>query len=435
MNPLAKQLNKVIESSNPPILEMLSDVGKNLFFPKGILSQSAEAKEKAHDINATIGIATEKNSIMYLPSVINFIKDIAPEDSLTYAPSFGNYKLRQLWQKSLFAKNPSLSGKSISIPVVTGGITHGISLVADMWISPDDVVILPEMTWGNYSLILTVKHQATVSTYPMFSDEGCLNLNAFEKKVNKEASKKDKIIVLLNFPHNPSGYTPTVEEGNRIVDILDKIARKGTKVVAIIDDAYFGLFYENHTLQESLFAHLCDKHSNILAIKLDGATKENFVWGLRIGFITYGSKIDNNALDVYDALEKKTAGCVRGSVSNVSHLSQTIISNSMQNKDFEKEKNKKHEILNKRALRVKQVLSDPKYNDSWDVYPFNSGYFMCIRLKSVDAEALRCHLLEKYGVGLISIGQKNLRIAFSCLEENEIKKLFDIIYKGIKEIN
>ena len=60
MNPIAAQLNAVIEKANPYISEMLSDIGKNLFFPKGILSQSAEAKEKAHRINATIGIATEK---------------------------------------------------------------------------------------------------------------------------------------------------------------------------------------------------------------------------------------------------------------------------------------------------------------------------------------------------------------------------------------
>ena len=47
MNPIAQSLNQVIEKGNPYLMEMLSDVGKNLFFPKGILSQSAEAKEKA----------------------------------------------------------------------------------------------------------------------------------------------------------------------------------------------------------------------------------------------------------------------------------------------------------------------------------------------------------------------------------------------------
>ena len=63
------------------------------------------------------------------------------------------------------------------------------------------------------------------------------------------------------------------------------------------------------------------------------------------------------------------------------------------------------------------VLADPKYAAAWDVYPFNSGYFMCIRLKKANAEELRVHLLDKYGVGLIAIGDDNLRVAFSCIDD------------------
>ncbi len=54
MNPIAQELNTIIQESNPHIFEMLSDMGKALFFPKGILSQSAEAKQKADKINACI---------------------------------------------------------------------------------------------------------------------------------------------------------------------------------------------------------------------------------------------------------------------------------------------------------------------------------------------------------------------------------------------
>ena len=179
---------------------------------------------------------------------------------------------------------------------------------------------------------------------------------------------------------------------------------------------------------------MCGRHSRLLAIKLDGATKESFVWGLRIGFMTYGIKIDGDPLPVYDALEKKTAGSIRGSISNASHLGQSIVLKSMQGPGFEAEKKEKFEILKSRAQRVKEVLSSPKYKEAWDVYPFNSGYFMCIRLKSADAETLRLHLLDKYGVGLISIGARNLRIAFSCLEENDVLELFDIILQGVEDL-
>ncbi|UCD33015.1 MAG: aminotransferase class I/II-fold pyridoxal phosphate-dependent enzyme [Desulfobacterales bacterium] len=435
MNPIAHDLNQVVEKGNPHLMEMLSDVGKHLFFPKGILSQSAEAKEKAHKLNATIGIATEKGETMHFPSVMDSICSIRPDVSLTYAPSFGIPTLRKAWQDALFIKNPSLEGKYISLPVVTCGITHAINMFSDMWLDPSDVVILPDMMWGNYNMIINVKKGATISKYSFLSEHGGFNLKAFEEKVKTEAKDRDKLAVLLNFPNNPTGYSVTVEEGKHIVEILAGVAELGTNVIAVTDDSYFGLFYEEQTLKESLFADLSATHPRLLSIKLDGATKENFVWGLRLGFITYGCVIEGDPVPVYDALERKTAGSVRGSISNASHLGQTIVLKSMQSKNYEKEKEEKFNILKNRAIRVKDVLSNPKYKDAWDVYPFNSGYFMCIRLKSVNSEKLRRHLLETYGVGLISLGEKDLRIAFSCLEESDIPELFDIILQGVEDLN
>lgn len=434
MNPIAQSLNQTIENDNSHLMEMLSAMGKNLFFPKGILSQSAEAKEKAHKLNATIGIATEKGRTMYFPSVMDSICNIRPRASITYAPSFGIPDLRKAWQDSLYLKNHSLSGKTISLPVVTCGITHSLSMFADMWLDPGNVIICPDMMWGNYNMIFNVKKGATITHFPLFNENGGFNLTAFEKTVKSEAQYRDKIAVLLNFPNNPTGYSVTEKEGRGITQILTGLAEAGTNVIAVTDDAYFGLFYEDEVLKESLFASLCGQHPRLLAVKVDGATKENFVWGLRIGFITYGCRISGDPEPVYDALEKKTAGCIRGSISNASHLAQTIVLKSMLGDHFKAEKQEKFAILQNRARCVKNVLSNSEYTKAWTVYPFNSGYFMCIRLKTVNAELLRCHLLEKYGVGLISIGDKDLRIAFSCLEESEIPELFNIILQGVKDL-
>ena len=289
--------------------------------------------------------------------------------------------------------------------------------------------------WGNYNLILSVRKGAKISKYSVFTGNGRFNLKAFEDKITEEARKHKKLIVILNFPHNPSGYTVTEKEGNSIVEILLKQAEAGTNILAVTDDSYFGLFYEKESIKESLFARFCGRNSRLLAVKLDGCTKENFAWGLRVGFITYGCKIKGKLAPIYDALEKKTAGCVRGNISNVPHLSQSIVLRSMLSDEYPAEKEEKFTILKKRAKRVKQVLSNTKYSDAWDVYPFNSGYFMCIRLKTVDAEMLRVHLLDKYGVGLISIDDVNLRVAFSCVEESDIKELFDIILQGVKDLS
>jgi aspartate/methionine/tyrosine aminotransferase len=435
MNPLAKELNEKIEKGNPHLMEMLSDVGKNLFFPKGILTQSAEAKEKAHKLNATIGIAKEGNSAMALPSVMKYLADITPDKSLTYAPSFGLPELRKTWKEAQYQKNPSLAGKTISLPIVVNGITHAISVFADVWVDPGDVVILPDMFWGNYNMILNVRKHARISHYKIFTAEGGYNTAAFEAKVREEAKQNKKIIVLLNFPHNPTGYTLTEKEAVRIAEVLTDVAKSGVNVILVADDAYFGLFYEPDALKESIFSRLCNAHPRLLAVKLDGATKENYVWGLRIGFMTYGCPITGDPASVYDALERKTAGCVRGNISNACHLSQRLVYESMTSKTYMAEKEEKYKILEARAKKVKVVLNKPKYAAAWDVYPFNSGYFMCVRLKSVKAEPLRKHLLDKYGVGVIALGETDIRVAFSSIEESDVQELFDILLQGVKDLS
>ncbi|MDY6970958.1 MAG: aminotransferase class I/II-fold pyridoxal phosphate-dependent enzyme [Thermodesulfobacteriota bacterium] len=434
MNAIAKELNQIIKEANVHVYEMLSDVGKDLFFPKGILSQSAEAKEKAHKFNATIGMATENGRTMHLPSVMAMVNSLAPEETLTYAPSFGIKPLRQAWLNAIIEKNPSLEGSEISLPVVTNAITHGLSVVSDMWVDPGDVIILPDKMWGNYNLIFTVRRGARISQYQMFDDKGKFNLGAFESCVRSEAEGRDKIIVLLNFPNNPTGYTVDPGEAEAIIDILANLAQGGTNVLAVTDDAYFGLFYEKDVLKESIFASLIGRDPRLFAIKLDGATKENYVWGLRVGFVTYGAYFRGESGQAYDALERKTAGGVRGSISNASHLSQQIVLKSLQSESHIAEKQEKFHIMKERALEVKRVLADQKFQPFWEAYPFNSGYFMCLRLKTVEAEPLRLHLLEKYGVGLVSLGKTDLRVAFSCIEKQDVQELFDTVLRGVKDI-
>jgi aspartate/methionine/tyrosine aminotransferase len=342
--------------------------------------------------------------------------------------------LRKQWQKEIHAKNPGLSDRPVSLPVVTCGITHAISTFADLWTNPGDTVLLPDMMWGNYNMILSVRKGVSIAHFPLFNEKGGFNLEGFEAKARELAQKDGKLIVLMNFPHNPTGYTATEKEGQALAAVLTGIAESGANVIVACDDSYFGLFYEPDVMKESLFAKICGRHPRLLPIKLDGATKEIYVWGLRVGFITYGCAAESNLSGIHDALEKKTAGCIRGNISNASHLSQSITVKCLQSDTYLSEKKEKFEILKNKAARVKAVLADPKYAAAWDVYPFNSGYFMCIRLKTVNAEKLRVHLLDKYGVGLISIGDHDLRVAFSCIEEKDVQLLFDTVLKGVGEL-
>jgi aspartate/methionine/tyrosine aminotransferase len=173
----------------------------------------------------------------------------------------------------------------------------------------------------------------------------------------------------------------------------------------------------------------------VLSVKLDGATKEEYVWGFRTGFITFADGKEHENTPVMNALEKKTMGIIRATISNCPHPSQTFVIEGLRSPNFIRQKEEKFKVMKGRALKTKEVLDSGKYDSCWEYYPFNSGYFMCLKLKEVDAEKLRVHLLEKYGVGTISIGSTDLRIAFSCIAEDDIQELFDIIYQAVKDLS
>ena len=284
-NPLAEQANAELSANGCNVLSMLSERGKAIFFPrKGILGQGAEAK--GSEINATIGTALEDDgSPLVLDCVLKSLN--LPKQAFLYAPSFGNPDLRKAWKEQIVRKNPSLAGKQFSNPVVTCALTHAISCAGYLFLDPGDEVIIPDLYWDNYELVFVNSCGAKIKTFNTFKDGG------FDTEALKAAlaeSKSQKKVVLLNFPNNPTGYTATEKEAVEIAKILTDCAAAGNKVVALLDDAYFGLVYEEGVTKESLFVKLLEANENLLAVKLDGPTKEDYVWGFRVGFMTFGFK-------------------------------------------------------------------------------------------------------------------------------------------------
>jgi aspartate/methionine/tyrosine aminotransferase len=436
LNPIAQSLREKLEEAAPEVLAMLSAYGRRLYFPKGIISQAAEAKQKAHRFNATIGIATEADGPMALPSIVSQLGDVPIADAVTYAPPAGRPGLRQLWREKLLAENPSLANKNFGLPIVTSAITHGLSLMGELFLDPGDVVLMPDKLWGNYRLTYEVHHGAKIETFPFYSSQGGLNTQGFAARLEELAEGREKLVVVLNFPNNPTGYMPTPAEGEELAAALQRQAERGTKLVVFCDDAYFGLFYHlgAQSMTESLFGKLTGRHPNLLAVKLDGATKELFVWGLRCGFVTFGPGRPETAEVVCEVLDAKVRGAIRGGVSNVPQLSQTLVERALVSPSLAAEREAKCETLRIRAERVYEIANRPRYAESWEVYPFNSGYFMLVKVEGVDAEKLRLHLLEEHGVGLIATSPTDIRVAFSCLEVTDVEPLFEALHLAIQTL-
>ena len=423
---LAQKLNQDLAAAQNAVLSLLSERGRSAYFPStGILGQSAEAKGKG--INATIGTAFEEDGS---PLCLECLEEMIslPDTAFLYAPSYGNPDLRAQWRDGMYAKNPGLNGKTFSLPVVTNALTHALSISGELFVNEGDAIILPDLYWDNYDLIFSHTYGARLETFTAFNGER-FNVDGMKEMLLAEGEKK---ILLLNFPNNPTGYTATIEEDEAIAQAVLEAAKAGKRVVVLLDDAYFGLVYEQGVSPESLFSRMADLHPNVLAVKMDGPTKEDYVWGFRVGFITFG--IQGATPAQFKALEAKAAGIVRGTISNSSNISQQLLLQAYRHPDYAAQKKSKYELLRSRYLKIKDLLAaHPEFAESFVPMPFNSGYFMCVRLNGADPETVRKELLASFDTGVIVLSGL-IRLAYSSVPGNKLEQLFINLHTAVQQV-
>ncbi|MDR2518699.1 MAG: aminotransferase class I/II-fold pyridoxal phosphate-dependent enzyme [Spirochaetaceae bacterium] len=430
MKALADELNQVLDSTIAG--RLLSPLGRRLYFPKGIIAQAGEAKKAATTANATIGMAYAGGKPLALSSVAGGFSGLLPEEAVVYAPTAGIEAARAAWKDLLGAKNPSLDLERVSLPVVVPGLTGGISFMADLFLAEGDTLMAGGPCWDNYAFIAETRRGASFKEIPLFDDRenpGGLALDSISSAL-KGAGNTVKLI--LNFPNNPSGYSPTRGEAERLLASVKDAADAGADVLVLCDDAYFGFFYEKDCASQSLFAGLALLHERVLAVKIDGPTKEDYSWGLRTGFITFGSKGLTN--EHYEALVKKLMGAIRSSVSCANTPAQHLMLKTLADSRSASEKARFFSLLERRYRTVKQCVAEHEPHPNLRSLPFNAGYFMTFQCRGVHAETLRKTLLEQEGIGTVSFGGSYLRVAFSSVDEALIPVVYRSIYRAAREL-
>lgn len=429
MHPIAEDLNQRLAST--VVGRTLSRFGQRIYFPKGIVAQSTEAKKSATTFNATVGVALADGEPMILPTIQDNLPRLSPSEAIDYAPPGGDNRLRAVWKEEMLRKNPGILESKISLPAVVPGITSGISLAADLFVDEDDGVVFADLCWDNYPLIFETRNQARLVTFAPFTKHGEFNVQGMAEAL-RTAARNNKVILVLNFPHNPTGYTPTKAEAQALADELVKVADSGINVVVLCDDAYFGLFYEEEAYKQSVFTLLYNAHENLLAVKIDGATKEDYVWGFRVGFLTFGAF--GLKEEHFDALNQKVLGAIRTTISSSSRVGQTLLYKELSSLVYHGIKVKYAKVLEERFKTVKKILETRETGKLMRPLPFNSGYFMTFELERGSAEELRKFLLKTEGIGTIALQDKFLRIAYSSVDNRDLKALYGTIFQAADQL-
>ena len=414
-------------------MSFFSKLGENIILPQDVLIQSKETSIVPNAVNATIGIATDNKKALSLPSINEVIKELSTTEYLPYSPTPGLLKIRELWKEKILKENSTINSKYLSLPMVTTGITQGIDIVANLFSEKDDALLLPNLFWQNYAQIFTIKLGNNIYKYNQFDNENNFNLADFKHTLYN--IKENKISIILNFPNNPTGYTPSTDELTQLVNIIDVFAKENPNknLIIISDDAYFGLFFEeNHKTPTLSATYRLADNNNCLVVKLDGITKEYYGWGLRVGFITYYTSDD----ELRKIVLEKTQGYLRSTTSSPSNLSQQIALRLLESSQAKQEKTYNDNIIEERYHILKEAIAKYNLDNDVTILPFNSGYFFTIKMpEHIDAHKFRLKFLNDYKYGVYSMDDSHIRIAFSCLDKELIPDLIKNFKLCIKEFS
>lgn len=415
---MEETLNTILAVKHPAALAVMTDLGKRLYFPKGVPVQAAQAKEAGCAFNATIGeLKGEDGAALPLPSMKETIVGLSPEESFLYQAQGGRRDLRQAWSRHIAEEMP----QSYSMPVACMGLTHGLSICADLFVDDETDVLLPAPRWGNYDVIFGMRPQGRIHNYTVMKEAEDVRYSGFNIEGIEAALTKiqRKGVLVLNIPSNPVGYTPTNDEVSKLVQAIEASSKP---LVIVLDEAYKGMEWSPDSVQGSIAKRFSELDpERFLVVKVDGATKELFFFGGRIGFVTFLC-----SQQVAPVLEEKVIASIRSTVSALPSPSQAMVLRALQSPSLDAEVKEIRGLLYQRYVTLKRAM------DTHDIpyFPFNSAFFALVRTP-IDAEEMRKYLLTK-GVGVVAVpAQRAIRVSYSTVSVANIPQMVNIIAEAL----
>lgn len=435
MQDLLERAHGVLRATEPALFAALSPLGRRALYPPDIPFQAAEARGKT--FNGTIGQITDGRGgavpLATLAAALSGLSASERNRALLYSPIEGFADLRRLWRgwqrRGVAAEVPS------TLPLVVDGLTHGLSLAAELFAGAGRVVAVAEPYWGNYDQIFNLRLGARVVSAPAYR-EGIYDPRALAHALGGAGlGPGESAVAVLNVPSNPGGYSPTVAERALLADSLLAVAEERPLVV-ICDDAYSGLVFEPDIPRTSPFWDLAGRHPNLIAVKVDGTTKELSYFGGRVGFLSFGIAADSPAAEV---LENKVKCLVRAGVGSPVSTGQVLAVQALQAPDLEAQVAEVHDLLGRRFRALAAAFSALD-RDLLRPLPMNSGCFGLAELgprareHGVTAEAIRQHLLAHEDTGVVAIGDDYVRVAFCSVDEEALAELVHRLERGVAEL-
>ncbi len=404
---------------------LANEKSKNKKLENNILDIAFSAKKSLeinkNTINATIGMLfNEKGKLYQYKSVKKALNKLTINEKYEYSNTIGTNEFKTGVLNWVFGSNYDYIIKKFNVGFVPSpGGTGAINNTIFNYLNKGESIILPDIYWEPYSN-MCYEYDINISNFCLTKDNK-FNFCEFKNLALMHAKTQNKVFFILNDPcHNPTGYTLTNDELEKIFKLQEEIANKNIPFIILYDIAYIDFCNENVFKSRNFLKYIINNNSkNALTILSFSASKTFSLYGLRVGASICINK-DKDVIDEFNRVNEYSSRCKWSSINQEGlNLVSKILNNSKLKKSFVIELEKAKNILLKRSVFLTEKLNQ----NNISYYPFDSGFFITIKSKNPYLLYEKLKVIDIYVIPL----KNGIRISISSLKLKEINKLVESV--------
>jgi methionine aminotransferase len=210
-----------------PLTSKLPDVGTTIFTVMSQLAGECDA------INLSQGFPSFDPPLGLIERIEHHLRSGANQ----YAPMTGVPTLRQ----AIVEKTSRLQGRQLDVDAeitVCSGATEGLFSAIQAIVRPGDEVIVFDPAYDSYEPAVTLAGGLTMHVPLAISDDGfdfSINWQRLEESLNDKTR-----LVIINFPHNPTGAILSRDDLDRLAGLL-----RDTSAYLLSDEVYEHIVFDD----------------------------------------------------------------------------------------------------------------------------------------------------------------------------------------------
>ena len=397
---------------------------KDAIFGASAACAEAAKKHGADKVtNATMGVMMDdEGKLASIPTMERVFRSLSVEDYVRYAPIPGLPDYLEAVIDLTFAdQKPEGYTAAIATAGGTGAIHHAVANYAER----GDKVLTSDWFWGTYNVICN-ECGCQLTNYALFDENNNFNIAAYTAKVDEIMKTQDSLLVIINTPaHNPTGFSLTEEDWDKVLDLTKKYAAQGKKMSILVDIAYIDYAGEKNETRKFMkkFGNL---PANIFVMFAFSMSKGYTAYGQRTGALVAVSSSEE-VITEFKEINKYTS---RATWSNINRGAMTLLAKISADKEtlaqFEKERDEFYQMIQERGMLFMKEAKECGLN----ALQYKGGFFLSVPAKDPQAVCDKLHDDLIFAVPL----KMGVRIAACSVSAAKMKGIAAKVLKALKAV-